>query len=87
MDSIVALILVLILAVVAFVLYTLYRRIRLSRTGPPKSIAVERNNGVEESSEKDKKPLVIGMVNCEYCGSLIPQITTSCPNCGAARKK
>lgn len=26
------------------------------------------------------------MVPCEYCGSLMPQTATSCPNCGATRK-
>ena len=26
------------------------------------------------------------MIPCEYCGSLMPQTATSCPNCGATRK-
>jgi hypothetical protein len=87
MDSVVTLTLALILVVTAFGYYTLYRRMRRSRMGPPKSIAVKRNNSVEESSEKNKKPSVIGMVNCEYCGSLMPQTAALCPNCGATRKK
>ncbi len=28
----------------------------------------------------------IEMVPCEYCGSLMPETATSCPNCGAPRK-
>ena len=28
----------------------------------------------------------IAMVPCEYCGSLMPETATSCPNCGAPRK-
>ncbi len=26
------------------------------------------------------------MIPCEYCGGLMPQTATSCPNCGATRK-
>lgn len=26
------------------------------------------------------------MIPCKYCGSLFPQTTTTCPNCGAQRK-
>ena len=26
------------------------------------------------------------MIPCEYCGSVMPETTTSCPNCGAPRK-
>ena len=26
------------------------------------------------------------MIPCEYCGSLMPETATSCPNCGAPRK-
>jgi hypothetical protein len=26
------------------------------------------------------------MIPCEYCGTLMPQTATSCPNCGATRK-
>ena len=28
----------------------------------------------------------IVMIPCEYCGGLMPQTATSCPNCGATRK-
>lgn len=28
----------------------------------------------------------IAMVPCEYCGSLMPETATACPNCGAPRK-
>jgi len=28
----------------------------------------------------------IVMIPCEYCGTLMPQTATSCPNCGATRK-
>jgi len=28
----------------------------------------------------------IVMIPCQYCGTLFPQTTTSCPNCGAKRK-
>jgi hypothetical protein len=87
MDSVVILILVPLLVVVAFALCILYNKVRLSRMGPPKSIAVSRKSEGEESNEKSQRSPVIGMVNCEYCGSLMPQTNTSCPNCGAARKK
>ena len=86
MDSVVVLILVLALVVVAFVLYTFYGRVRL-RMRPPESIAVSRKSRGEELNERNQKSHVIGMVNCEYCGSLMPQMETSCPNCGGRRKK
>jgi len=28
----------------------------------------------------------VAMIPCEYCGSLMPETATSCPNCGAPRK-
>ena len=28
----------------------------------------------------------IVMIPCQYCGGLIPQTSTFCPNCGAKRK-
>jgi hypothetical protein len=38
---------------------------------------------VSDSAAKEKE---VVMIPCEYCGSLMPQTTTSCPNCGAPRK-
>lgn len=32
---------------------------------------------------KEKK---VVMIPCEYCGSMMPETATSCPNCGAPRK-
>jgi hypothetical protein len=37
---------------------------------------------------KEKEVIIkeIVMVKCEYCGSLMPQTATFCPNCGARRR-
>jgi len=29
----------------------------------------------------------IVMIPCTYCGTLMPQAATSCPNCGATRRR
>jgi hypothetical protein len=36
--------------------------------------------------EKEVITKEIVMVKCEYCGSLMPQTATFCPNCGARRR-
>ncbi len=88
MGQIETAILVLSLALIAFVSYRLYRKVRVARSGPPKSLTIQRS---QVSSDKPKveakEPRVIGMINCEYCGSLMPQTALTCPNCGASRRK
>lgn len=38
------------------------------------------------TKEKEVITKEIVMVKCEYCGSLMPQTATFCPNCGARRR-
>jgi hypothetical protein len=88
MDPILVIILVLSLALIAFVFYRIYRKVRLARLGPPKSLTIQRSKVADNKSTAETKGTqVIGMVSCEYCGSLMPQTAISCPNCGASRKK
>jgi rubrerythrin len=35
--------------------------------------------------EKERLSKAIIMIPCQYCGGLIPQCSTLCPNCGAKR--
>ena len=35
--------------------------------------------------EKERLNKAIIMVPCKYCGGLVPQASTECPNCGAKR--
>jgi len=84
---IVVLILALI-ALIAIVSYRFYRKARVARSGPSKSPAIQRNQAVSDKLETETKEAGdIGMINCEYCGSLIPQTAWTCPNCGASRRK
>ena len=40
-----------------------------------------------ETETKEKEIIKeIVMIPCQYCGSLIPQTSLSCSNCGAGRK-
>jgi hypothetical protein len=88
MDSIKVVILVLSVALIVFISYRLYRKIRIVMSGSPKSLIIQRSQTVSDKLEtQPKKPAVIGMINCEYCGSLMPQTALTCPNCGASRRK
>ncbi|MCJ7632549.1 hypothetical protein MUP77_09185 [Candidatus Bathyarchaeota archaeon] len=88
MDPLVVAIVVLLLALIALVLYRFYRKIRVARSGPPKSLTIQRNQVVGDNPKiETKEPRIIGMINCEYCGSLMPQTAMACPNCGASRRK
>ena len=88
MDSIEVAILILSLALIAFISYRLYRKIRIAKSGSPKSLPIQRSQAVSDKPKTEpKKPTVIGMINCEYCGSLMPQAALTCPNCGASRRK
>jgi len=88
MDPIVAVIVVLSLALIAFVSYLLYKKVRVLRCGPPRSLTIQRNEVLGDKPEPETKSTrVIGMINCEYCGSLMPQAALTCPNCGASRRK
>ena len=88
MDQIEFVIVVLALALIAFISYKLYRKVRVARSGPPKSLTVQRSQVSSDKLKKEtKEPEVIGMINCEYCGSLMPQTALTCPNCGASRRK
>lgn len=35
--------------------------------------------------EKERASKTIIMIPCQYCGGLVPYVSTSCPNCGAKR--
>jgi hypothetical protein len=88
MDPIVVVIVVLLLALIAFISYRLYRKVRVARAGSPKSLAIQRSQTVSDKPRTEtKEPRVIGTINCEYCGSLMPQTALICPNCGASRRK
>jgi rubrerythrin len=88
MDPIVVVIVVLLLGLIASVSYKLYRKVRVARAGPPKSLAIQRSQAVSDKPKAETRGTkVIGMINCEYCGSLIPQTEMTCPNCGASRRK
>jgi hypothetical protein len=88
MDSIVVGIVVLSLALIAFVSYCLYKRVRVLRSGPPRSRVIQRNQVLSDKLKpENKETKVIGMIDCEYCGSLMPQAALTCPNCGASRRK
>jgi rubrerythrin len=43
-------------------------------------LALERINMEKERAAKE-----IIMIPCKYCGGLVPQASTFCPNCGARR--
>jgi len=43
-------------------------------------LAMERINIEKERAHKE-----IIMLPCQYCGGLVPQASTFCPNCGARR--
>ena len=88
MDLIEFTIVVPLLALIAFVLYKLYRKVRVARLGPPKSLAIQRSQALSDKQKTETRVTkVIGMINCEYCGSLMPQTALICPNCGASRRK
>ena len=35
--------------------------------------------------EKERLSKAIIMIPCQYCGGLVPQASSQCPNCGAKR--
>jgi rubrerythrin len=35
--------------------------------------------------EKERASKAIIMIPCQYCGGLVPQASSQCPNCGAKR--
>jgi len=41
---------------------------------------------IRPTAPRAVKEKEVVMIPCEYCGSLMPETATSCPNCGAARK-
>jgi len=73
----------LILLIIVLMSPKIYRKIKLAKAGKPKIRKIK----VPKKSVKKVEKEVIGMVRCEYCGSLMPQTSTVCPNCGAPRKK
>jgi len=86
----VGIILLFFLALVVFLIARrLSRRVRLARAGSPqyRKIDSSENHFVKESTTDKAKADVIGMIKCEYCGTLMPQLSISCPHCGAPRKK
>ena len=88
MDPIVVVIFVLSLALIVFVSYFLYKKVRVLRRGPPRSLTIQRNQVLSDKPEPETKGTrVVGMINCEYCGFLMPQAALTCPNCGASRRK
>jgi hypothetical protein len=88
MVSLVLIIVVLILALIASVSYRFYRKVRVARSGPPKSLTIQRNQAVSDQLKTETKESgVTGMINCEYCGTSMPQTALTCPNCGASRRK
>lgn len=50
----------------------------------PKLIKPEKGEKVVIKEKEVVKEVV--MIPCQYCGTLMPQIASSCPNCGARRK-
>lgn len=55
----------------------------------PKSRTIQTNRATDDKSTPMIKSWanITKMVNCEYCGSVIPQTATCCPHCGAPRKE
>jgi len=41
---------------------------------------------IRPTAPRAVKEKEVVMIPCAYCGSLMPQTATSCPNCGATRK-
>jgi formylmethanofuran dehydrogenase subunit E len=76
---------ILALIIVVFILFRFYRKMRIARSGSPKSRMIYSEKSV--TNNKPKTSQVIGMIKCEYCGSLMPQTATVCSNCGASRKQ
>jgi hypothetical protein len=88
MDPIEFTIVVLSLALIALVSHRLYRKVRVLRCGPPRSLKIQRNQVLSDKPEPEtKETRVIGTISCEYCGFLMPQAALTCPNCGASRRK
>lgn len=87
MDLTEDVILVLLLALIAFISYRLYRKVRAVKFGPPKSLAIQRSQTTSDKPKMKTETKVVGMIKCEYCGSLMPQTALTCPNCGASRRK
>ena len=47
-------------------------------------IAIEQQDGEATATKTIVKEVV--MIPCKYCGTLIPETASSCPNCGAKRQ-
>lgn len=84
-EEIEIILVILALIVVIFILYKSYRKVKIARMGPPKRRMI--HSGRVTTDNKPRTSQIIGMIKCEYCGTLMPQTATSCPNCGASRKK
>ena len=44
--------------------------------------------GTKEKADIQKEVVIreVVLIPCQYCGGLMPQTATFCPNCGARRK-
>jgi rubrerythrin len=88
MDPIASVIVILSLALIAFISYWIYRKLRVARSHPPKSLTIQRSRAASDKPMTENKEAgVIGMIKCEYCGYLMLQTAVACPNCGAPRRK
>ncbi len=50
-----------------------------------KLIPVTKPSTVQVTKEREVIKEIV-MIPCKYCGGLMPQTATFCPNCGARRK-
>jgi hypothetical protein len=66
------------------IIYFIIRAIRRKPTPPIASIPPPTSSPVVIREREVIKEVV--MVPCRYCGGLMPQATTFCPNCGARRQ-
>ena len=51
------------------------------------ALAQLKNSASEKETIEKEIIKEIVMIPCQYCGSLIPQISLVCSNCGAGRKQ
>lgn len=54
---------------------------------PKESTTSTNSKNSQEIIVKEKETIIkeIVMISCKYCGSLMPQTSIFCPNCGAKR--
>lgn len=87
-----------IIGVQAFTLHVVGRRaitipkdlgevVRFVREKRPQEVYM-RAHATKQTESKEIKEIIkeVVMIPCPYCGSLMPQTSTYCPNCGAKRK-